>query len=62
MTWLVASAWVLSGIACWGRFDRWCAREDRCQDPLARDISHLIMMLTGPVVFLLYLASPEEKA
>lgn len=61
MSWLIALAWVFSGIACWDRHERWCVKRNRCLPPLGRDVSRLLMMLMGPLIFVLQLLTVETE-
>lgn len=62
MNWLVAAIWVLSGIAAWGPAEHyiWVMSEGRSPSTLlVRDVVRLVMMLFGPLFFILSFVYPR---
>jgi len=64
VTWLVAAIWVLSGIAAWGPAEHYLHVVTEGRSPstlLVRDIMRLIMMLLGPLYFVLSFGLPRAE-
>jgi hypothetical protein len=61
MSWIIAVAWILCGVATWDRHDRYLARIGKINSALERDLAYLVLMMIGPVIFFLCLMVPERK-